>query len=174
VMNLPFVPQSAEHTCFHEAGHVVAALSIPVQVNLVELIPNGGQFAGRTQLSNAGDHGAFVAAGGFASDAIMYQAGSLHAPDGTPFATENAFIQTMINFTGPDRESFFGSNYVRPNGTWPPRMDYIFMYFANRIVRPLIYKHTEAYTAFAKALYTQKRLDAAAVQTIASKFPPIK
>jgi hypothetical protein len=125
------------YVCLHEAGHAAATYHVGGSVEFIELIYAEGKTEGMTRAHRPPEGARTIAAAGFAAECVLFRANRLTTEDGTPLS-QKAFIDGSMNNASKDKVSFFGKNYIQPDGTWPEHMDVEFMNFAIGQVQPLL------------------------------------
>lgn len=158
---------SLPYVCLHEAGHAAATYLEGGTVEFVQLMQTqNGRFGGRTrtQRPETADRKA-IASAGFAIEYLLFKAGRVVSADGN-LVTEKAFIDAALNNATEDRISFFGSDHMQEDGTWPATMDSDYMNYGIRRVAPLLQPMLTNLQKFATALEVESRLERARIETL--------
>jgi len=156
------------YKCFHEGGHVVAAILCGATVTGVRLEPDG---TGRTSLK----HGDFakkpiIACGGFAVERILFDKGMIVDGRNAP-VPKTAFESQAMDTARMDKRPFYlhqdadasgqypGAAFQPgPNWTWPPESDAPFISYALEHVVPLLRPHMSVIENLAQELNGAGRL----------------
>lgn len=151
---------STAYICLHEAGHAAATYLVGGTVEFIELMPEA-----RTNANRPPAGVRTIACAGFAMEFILYRDKRLVQADGLPI-TEKSFIDAAMNSTMLDKSSYFGSNLMQSDGTWPEHMDREFMNFAIRHVVPLMDELLPKIVELALALEAGGRLERSEIERI--------
>lgn len=148
-------PDSVELVCFHEAGHVTAAVPFGVLATEVCLFDTGGGAPhGKTTLNWNGDQREAVACGGFAAERYLFDSGRLVDSSGHA-TTESDFIQFAVAVhAADDKKRYFGKDHSSA-GIWPQEMDREFIQATKLFSRMMRY---DVVTAIAEVLLAEKSL----------------
>ncbi|WP_089162174.1 hypothetical protein [Caballeronia sordidicola] len=149
-------PISAELVCFHEAGHVAAAVPFGVMATAMYLCDaDSPDLRGKTTLTWNGDQGEAVACGGFAAERHLYDSGRLVDSVGRPIK-QSDFVKFAVGVhAADDKTRYFGADHSR-NGFWPAAMDQEFMTAAQSLTKQAI--RFDVVTALAEALLAERTL----------------
>lgn len=132
-MSTKITSGSAEHVCFHEAGHAIVALDVGASVVEMELYLDPQRNHGRSRMDRTQEQARHIALGGFAAEYLLYKAGHLVKSDGSPL-TEKEFIDLAYNNASDDYEKFWmahkGSADPQKLGMTKVDMDRLFIDYA--------------------------------------------
>lgn len=102
----PIIFNSPEYACWHEAGHVEAALRVGARVTEVELYRDPVRSYGRTRVERTDAQADEIALGGFGVEYLLYRQDRLLKEDGTA-PTEKEFIDHAIANASDDYEGYW-------------------------------------------------------------------
>lgn len=127
---------SPEMACMHEAGHAYVAHSVGAKVVSMHLYVEQPRAHGRTRVDRTEDQLQVIALGGFAIERRLWEEGRWLLADGR-VATEKEHLDCSSGNATVDKVSYFGGNYLQPEGTWPKAMDFEFMTSGQKLGRRL-------------------------------------
>lgn len=102
----PIVFNSPEYACWHEAGHVEAALRVGARVVEVHLHREPLRSYGRTRVERTDLQADEIALGGFGVEYLLYRKGRLLKEDGRP-PTEKEFINRAFRNSAEDYADYW-------------------------------------------------------------------
>ena len=159
-------PSDQAYICLHEAGHAAATYLVGGSVEFIELLPQGSTEAG-AKARTIRPHGTerTIAVGGFAVEYLLFRQGRLLDERGT-MMTEKGFIDSAMNNSSADKISFFGSNLMEADGTWPAAQDREYMNFGVTVVAPQLEPMLDRIQRLAEALQAKTRVERAEIESI--------
>ncbi len=160
---------SAELTCYHEAGHAAVALHVGARLVEMELYLDPPPPHGRMRLERTLEQAKLIALGGFVAEYYLYRAQRYTDTSGQ-LLSEKAFIHEAVVNAVADRVSYFGGNFERADGTWPPDMDRAFINAAIALHNGMF--GADIVERFAAALLANAKLDEADILSLSSSSSP--